>query len=327
MPGPSPLTAILIMLLVVSNCRTPSVGTYAALLVQDEDTSAGYGLTVTFLGTTTLLFDDGETAFITDGFFSRPSLRNLVRLSPNESIISASLERAGITSLTAVIPVHSHYDHVLDAPVVARLTEALLVGSESSANVARGQMLPESQIMVVEDGEVLRFGRFQVTFVGSRHHARDIMPGSIPHPLSSTARVDEYRTGDCFSLLIEHETRTMLVHASAGFIPGALDDHAAEVAFLGIGRLGKSNEKYRQAYWEEVVQAVDARRVIPIHWDNFFRPLDKPLVPMPRLIDDFDASMRFLLKRGGQTNVEIQIPIAWLPIDPFSRLHHEERAR
>src|SRR6478736_5516053 len=43
-------------------------------------------LTVTWAGVTTLLIDDGTSAVMTDGFFSRPGLLEVVlrQLSPNE---------------------------------------------------------------------------------------------------------------------------------------------------------------------------------------------------------------------------------------------------
>ena len=42
-------------------------------------------LTVTWLGVTTLLVDDGSSALMTDGFFSRPSLARLLlgKVSPS----------------------------------------------------------------------------------------------------------------------------------------------------------------------------------------------------------------------------------------------------
>lgn len=42
------------------------------------------------------------------------------------------------------------------------------------------------------------------------------------------------------------------------------------------------------------MQAVGARRVIAIHWDDFFRPLSKPLRALPYAGDDLDVSMRIL---------------------------------
>ena len=58
---------------------------------------AGSDLTVSWLGVSTLLIDDGTTALMTDGFFSRPSYIEvgLRRLRPSAARISECLARAG----------------------------------------------------------------------------------------------------------------------------------------------------------------------------------------------------------------------------------------
>lgn len=88
------------------------------------------GLRVTVLVVSTLLIEDGETAILTDGFFTRPSkLRFLfTKLEPDPGLIARQLQRAGIRNLAAVVVVHSHYDHAMDSPVVAKQTGAQLVG-------------------------------------------------------------------------------------------------------------------------------------------------------------------------------------------------------
>ncbi|MGH7805527.1 MAG: MBL fold metallo-hydrolase, partial [Candidatus Binatia bacterium] len=170
------------------------------------------GLRVTFLGVTTLLFEDGETAILTDGFFSRPGVLDLVRpIAPDRERIGAALARAGIARLAAVIPVHSHYDHAMDAPEVARRTGARLVGSESTANIGRGDGLAEEQIHVVRDGETLSFGRFRVTMILSRHFPHGMAMGEIRAPLRPPARATDYLDGGAYSIFIEHDGRPMLV--------------------------------------------------------------------------------------------------------------------
>ena len=52
---------------------------------------AGKGLTVMFVGVATLLFDDGETAIMTDGYFSRPGQRELASIRPDRDAISKAL--------------------------------------------------------------------------------------------------------------------------------------------------------------------------------------------------------------------------------------------
>ena len=48
----------------------------------------------------------------------------------------------------------------------------------------------------------------------------------------------------------------------------------ADVAYLGVGQLGIQSDDYIETYWRETVRATGARRVVLIHWDDFFRPLD-----------------------------------------------------
>lgn len=299
----------------------PSLAAYQALLLPPAEEDAG--LRVRFMGVSTLLFEDGETAILIDGFLSRPSLATLIfgKVAPDEPRIERYLQRAGIDRLAAVIGVHSHYDHVMDAPAVAQHTGAVLIGSESTANVGRGWGLAEDQLRVVKDEETLRFGRFTVTLLRSRHApVASADGGVIAAPLVPPARATAYKEGGSYSVLLEHEGRSALVQGSAGFIEGALQGRAADVVFLGIGAVGKQGEAYLDAYWQEVVAATGARRVIPIHWDDFTQSLDAPLVPMPRLIDDFDASMRFLIERGRVSEVDVRLPPVWTRFDPFARL-------
>jgi L-ascorbate metabolism protein UlaG (beta-lactamase superfamily) len=144
--------------------------------------------------------------------------------------------------------------------------------------------------------------------------------GEIEQPLRPPARATAYREGGSFSVLITHGSRTMLVQASAGFAEDALRGQRAEVVFLGVAGLGAQDQAYREAYWREVVQAVGARRVIPIHWDDFTRPLEQPLVPLPRLLDDFDTSIEFILQRARGEQVDVRLVGAWATVDPWDGL-------
>jgi L-ascorbate metabolism protein UlaG (beta-lactamase superfamily) len=289
-------------------------------LLLDAPPRPGEDLAVTFFGVSTLLFTDGETSLLTDGFFSRPALvETLVwRIGPDRAGVARALEAAGVDRLAAILVVHSHYDHAMDAAEVARRTGALVVGSESTARVARGDGLGEAQIRVVRPGEAMDFGRFRVTLLRSRHFPHGLAMGEIPEPLRPPARATAYREGGSYSVLIEHPLGRVLVQGSAGFEPGALREVKADLVLLGIGALGTRDRRYMEDYWRETVRAVGARRVIPIHWDDFTRPFAEPLQPLPRLLDDFDASLRFLRERAAAEGVELRFvaerrPLALLP--------------
>jgi L-ascorbate metabolism protein UlaG (beta-lactamase superfamily) len=131
---------------------------------------------VTFLGVSSLLFDDGESAGMTDGFFSRPSLLKVAvgKVAPDRARVGSALTRLGLDhdhggrGLDAVVPVHTHFDHVMDSAIVARRTGAVLIGGESAANVGRGAGLTYDRILVTPD-EPVSYGAFTLTFPALLH--------------------------------------------------------------------------------------------------------------------------------------------------------------
>ena len=278
-------------------------------------------LGVTFLGVSTLLLHDGDSALMTDGFFSRPSLLKvgLGRIGPDHARITAALSRTSTTRLDGVLPVHTHFDHAMDSAVVAGRTDALLVGGESAANIGRGAGLPEDQLRVVRSGDTLTLGAFDITWVESDHCPPDRYPGPIAHPVVPPARAATYRCGEAWSLLVEHARgRTALIQGCAGYVPGALAGRRADVAYLGIGQLGLQDVGYIRTYWAETVQATNARVVVLIHWDDFFRPLDAPLRALPYAGDDLTVTMSVLEELAADQQVSLLFPTVGRREDPWA---------
>lgn len=275
--------------------------------------------TVTWAGVTTLLISDGTSAVLTDGFFSRPSLLQvgLGRIAPSQPRIDGCLGRLGVRSLDAVLPVHTHFDHAMDSAVVAQRTGATLVGGHSAAHI--GHRLPADRVVVATPGESMRLGNFQITLIVGDHCPPDRFPGVIDAPVDPPVRASVYRCGEAWSAMVAHRPsgRAMLVVGSAGFVPGALAGQRAEVVYLGIGQLGLQPESYLRDYWAETVRTVGARRVVLIHWDDFFRPLDRPLRALPYAGDDLDVSMRTLSALAAQDGVGLHLPTLWQPTDPW----------
>ncbi len=271
------------------------------------------GLVVTFMGTTTALISDGETSLLTDGYFSRVKFDRkaegggLVR--PDMAAITAGMAALAIDKLAAVLVLHSHFDHAMDAPVVAALTGADLVGSESTANVGRGLELPEKQIRVVAPGDALRYGKFVVHFYRGKHWplpeplASAMLGNSIDAPLKPPARIDAYKEGITWTILLEHPSGNLLIQGSAGYLPGALAGVKADAILLGTGGLGDLPRAEQEAYYREIVSTTGARAVYPVHWDVMSTPLSKPLVPD----SDFRRSMAFLDEMKAHTGVTFHL--------------------
>ena len=279
-------------------------------------------LSVTWLGVATLLVDDGSSALMTDGFFSRPGLTQLAagKVAPSAARVDGCLARAKVSRVEAVIPVHAHFDHVMDSALVADRTGARLVGGESAANVGRGYGLPEDRLIVAVPGEPIRLGAYDVTLIESHHCPPDRFPGVIDAPLKPPVKVSAYRCGEAWSTLVHHRPsdRRLLIQGSAGFVAGALAGQAADTAYLSVGQLGLHPRSYLVDYWTETVRAVGARRVIPIHWDDFFRPLSKPLRALPYAGDDLDVSMRILDELATRDGVALDMPTVWQREDPWA---------
>ena len=281
-------------------------------------------LTVTWAGVSTLLVSDGESALLTDGFFTRPSLPRvgLSRIGPSEPRIDGCLGRLGVRRLDAVLPVHTHYDHALDSAVVAERTGASLIGGASAANIGRGQGLSPDRIIVVDPAEPvvpIRLGAFDVTLIESHHCPPDRFPGVITAPLRPPVRTSAFRCGEAWSALLHHRPsdRRVLIQGSAGYVPGVLHGQRAEVAYLGLGQLGIQPQRYLIEYWTETVRAVGAHTVVGIHWDDFFRPLSKPLRALPYAVDDLDTSLRVLAELARADGVRLLLPTVWRREDPW----------
>lgn len=244
-------------------------------------------VTVRFTGTATLLFSDGKTAWMTDGWFSRPGPLALLfgKIAPDPAAITAGLAANDVSQLAAVFPLHSHYDHAMDAPEVARRTGAVLLGSESTANIGRGWGLPASQIRVVADREPIRLGQFVITPIESRHfefpdpemRERALGDPLISQPLVPPVSAFDYRVGKAYVLYVSHPRGSWLIVGSAGYVEGALAGLHADTVFLGVGGLGSQTEAYREAFWRETVGRMNPSRVIPIHYDSLTAPASGPL--------------------------------------------------
>lgn len=309
------LVAIVIVRLVMLRYDYANLDAWDEYVLEGDDVPLdGRTVTARYYGTSTLLFDDGSTKIFIDGFFTRPdSVLDIVLggdVEPDEQLIERVIAEDMIGRVAAVVVVHSHYDHAMDAPVVAAKTGAMLLGSRSTANVGRGWGLPDDRMRVPTPGTPTRYGDFTITLLESKHvplpFASDTIGKIITEPLVPPAPATDYYEGGSYSVLIEHPIGTALVQGSAGWKDGELAGKKADVVFLGIGLLGKQPPEYRREYMTQTVAAVDADLVIPIHYDDFTHPFGE-LVPMPALGDDVETGMRAVYDWTRENGVEFAL--------------------
>ena len=197
----------------------------------------------------------------------------------------------------------------MDAGHVANRTGAIVLGSESTANIARGERVPVRQYQILASGESRQFGDFGITLVETAHAPlaggkRPPISGTIDEPLSQPARVLDWREGGSWSVLLRHPSGTALVQASGGFVPGSLPEGEVDVVLLGIAGLSRLGREYTAAYWRETVERTGARRVHPIHFEDFTRSFGDVLL-FPRLVDDVTVTAGWLDELAAESGVEI----------------------
>lgn len=258
-------------------------------------------VTVTWLGVSTLLFDDGENQILIDGFFSRPSLADVVLRRPidnDAAQINYIMNEFRMRRLAAIIPVHSHFDHALDIGAIANRSSASILGSESTAEIARGAGVPEDQITVVGESSSFQFGNFKVSLRPSAHAPvgwRGSVPldGLIDAPLEMPQPVTAWRMGGAYMVIIEHPEGTALVQGSAAFRKYALRELSADVVFLGVAQLDSLGKEYSELYWQHTVTATGSHSVYPIHFDDYLQPFGTVALP-PKAIDNFETTAAWL---------------------------------
>ena len=285
-------------------------------------------VTVTWLGVTTLLFDDGETQILIDGFFSRPSVADILLDRPvanDAPNINYAMNEFRMRRLAAIIPVHSHFDHAMDVGAIANRSSASILGSDSTAQIARGAGVPDDQITVVEGTTSFEFGAFKVTMLPIGH-APIGWGGSVPfdgviaEPLTMPQPVSAWRMGGGFTVVIEHPQGTALVQGSSAYRKYELKDIAADVVFLGVAQLNSLGRDYAELYWQHTVTATGSHSVYPIHFDDFMLPFGEVELP-PKFIDNFETTATWLgdFQRRWDRETSLFMPEFGKPIAIFSQ--------
>jgi L-ascorbate metabolism protein UlaG (beta-lactamase superfamily) len=274
-----------------------------------------------------MAWTDGRSTWLVDGFFSRQPLSEVIftRLKVDETQVSAvaseMFKRLNMPStLTGIVVAHSHYDHSMDAPWLAKQYGARVVGSESTWQIAKGQDLPATQMDVMPGNGRVKLGEFEVQLIESAHAPTGFTGGFNAKPVFLPAHALQFKEGISYSFVVSHPdlgpAPFALIQPSAGFVPGQNKGVNVKHVFLGTGGLGKSSDAYILDYWQEMVVNTGAKQVYLIHWDDFTQPLINQgqlasLKPMPKLLDDFPRSLELLKMFAERDGVTLHVLDAW----------------
>jgi L-ascorbate metabolism protein UlaG (beta-lactamase superfamily) len=234
------------------------------------------GLDVRWLGVSGYrLTYDGVSIFI-DPYVSRVPLRALVlrrRALPDPTLLERYAGAPG--AVAGILIGHTHFDHSVDAPALARRYGARAYGSASLGQLMRLHGVGDQAVEVLAH-QPYELGPFVVRFVPSRHSkllfGRKVpMYGELTCEQLDGLVPTSYKCGAVYGIRIDVAGISLYHQGSADLDDRELRDGPVDVFLAGIA--GRS---VTPRYWERILPTLDPRIVVPTHYDNFFSPLGRP---------------------------------------------------
>ena len=221
-------------------------------------------LSFRWLGVAGVEIKSGGQVLAIDPFFTRPPLRKLLtgqRVLSNHKLVTEKLAACNFILVT-----HSHWDHLMDVAEVVNNTGAVACGSANTCKILAAAGIPSGNMRLIEVGSQVRLGNFDVEVLPGRHVRTPLdwlINGAVGDNLSAPLRLVDYKMDSCFSLLVRiGKTRILFGNSPA----------RADILFI--------NPNDRAGFYLPFIHTVQASVVVPIHWDNFFLPLNRPIRPM-----------------------------------------------
>jgi hypothetical protein len=230
-----------------------------------EAAGGAVSLIFRWLGTAGLELRAGEQVLAIDPFFTRPSIGCMLHpLVSNTRLAAEKLPECHFVLVT-----HAHYDHLMDVPAVLAHTGAVAYGSANTCQLLRLLGTPVSQVHEVHAGDHLTLGDFSVQVITGQHSPIPfgrLFNGRLPPRTKIPLRVQYYRMDVCQGYSITIRGTSLLVCAA--------EPRPAEVLFTVA--------QETKQYYLRLLQGAQPQLFVPIHWDNFTRPLDRPISMLSR---------------------------------------------
>ena len=234
----------------------------------DESGRPRAPVALTYLGVAAWQIESGDHSIVVDPYFSRPKLDGALTSDP------AAVAKSGPkgAELSGVSPAHT--DHVLVAAPPARATGAAILGSDSTARVARAAGVPAERVLQIKGGEDLAFEGFSVRVLPSLH---SVLPGDVllSGAITTVPPVTfaDWQEGGTFSYYVRLGGHEIFVQGTANFIEREIAGLRPDIAIVATGLREKVHD-----YTCRLLRALgNPPLVYTTHFDNYKgAPVDEP---------------------------------------------------
>jgi L-ascorbate metabolism protein UlaG (beta-lactamase superfamily) len=254
------------------------------------------GLELEWLGVSGYRMEYERHTLLIDPYVSRVPLRALLArraVLPDAKAIDRYVGTP--PGPVGVLVGHTHFDHAVDAPAIARRLGCPALGSASLVALMRLHGAEELAVSV-EPYHCYELGPFTVSFVPSRH-SKLLLGLAVPAAGELTCEHLDglgpyaYRCGDMYGIRVEVAGVSFFHQGSSELIEEAIRE-PADVFLAGVAGRG-----FTRDYWPRALRALSPHTVVPTHYDDFLRPLDADLglvanVNLARVPDEISAVSR-----------------------------------
>lgn len=271
------------------------------------------------MGASGFLIRRGDAVLLTAPFFSNPGLVRVglglpIRADANRIARGLASIEPQLARVESILVGHSHYDHLMDLPSVARTIAELggrrptIYASRTAAHILAGFPDLAADVVVVNPGagSWRRVGRwlpvdaprprFRFMALHSEHEPHFLglkfFGGKLTRDRTKPPRnAWGWREGQTFAWLIDvrgpdgrYDFRLHYQDSSSsppwGFPPvfAAADERPYDVAVLCSGGFDQVKD-----YPQAILRDLRPRHVILGHWESFFRSQQRALRPVPTL--------------------------------------------
>lgn len=242
-----------------------------SLTLAANDLELPPGLELTWLGVAGVSLAYEGTRILIDPYVTRAPVGDLLRrrvVRPDATLLDRFVPTAD-----AILLGHTHFDHALDAPAIARRDGCTVFGGTSAAHLMGLHGLADRAV-TVEPHRVHEVGPFEFRFVPSVH-SKLVLGRSVPSAGEITCEhldgltSQAYCCGQVWGIHISVAGRTFYHQGSADLLDDEL--RAAEVDYFLCGIAGR---QVTERYLPRILPRLSPRQVIVLHQDDFLRPLD-----------------------------------------------------
>jgi len=250
------------------------------------------GVQLTHLGAAGWEITDGERVILLDPYLSRlrvtgqfgtyttPSLPGDTRrvFGPDDELVAdPSAVDAHVTRADFILHSHSHFNHTIDMPYIARKTGATVIGTESTVNLARAGGVPEAQLIGVHGGEDYAFGAFSVKVIPSLHSALNgkhfFDSRVVPRDFRGPRRLGTDVEGGTLAYLVRLAGYQILWFGSMNYIEREMAGLRPDVAMIAAARQRLEIHDYAG----RLMRALGCPRLVfATHWDEQSFPFGAP---------------------------------------------------